>query len=498
MKIVTRRDFLKTASLATAGVIAAPYLSLGGYSVSDPLTRPLGRTGFQATTLGLGGQGSLQWTPQEAQPVEIILKALELGVNYIDTSNIYGKSQAHFGEAFRRINVVPGLPGYDERRRNGLFVATKSMIRHAKGTRVAGVAHSSSGGPQATAVSDVKRSLSLMFGDGQGGYPAGAYLDCVQVHSLDKHIEVEAIYQGLENPDPKDEQIGALAGLLDFRDGTNRTGLNPREEKLIRHIGLTGHWSSPVLMDCIQRDSQGVFDTLLVAVNANDRLYLNHQYNVVPVAAAKGIGVIGMKVFSNGAMYERPANWSEAEFGVVKHTGTRTMPAEALIEYTLTTPGVDICIVGIGKIDTDPKRCQLEYDLRAAQIDMPSSDYRRLEIENLAHEVKQGRTNYFQVPRNQMIGPKGLKVVQVREGNRRRVSLNWQTAIAGDQPLKRYEILVDGRMHASTPHSPQTDLAGFRYEDMRDDHEAHTYMVAAIDNAGRHAESEEVFVEATL
>ena len=50
--------------------------------------RVMGRLGFEATTLGLGGQASLEWTPADEDPVKIIMKAFELSVNYFDTSNV--------------------------------------------------------------------------------------------------------------------------------------------------------------------------------------------------------------------------------------------------------------------------------------------------------------------------------------------------------------------------------------------------------------------------
>ena len=49
------------------------------------------------------------------------------------------------------------------------------------------------------------------------------------------------------------ERIGALAGLLDYRDGTNYTGLNPEHRHYLRHIDITGHQSSPVLMRALRR-----------------------------------------------------------------------------------------------------------------------------------------------------------------------------------------------------------------------------------------------------
>ena len=72
-------------------------------------TRMLGRTGRMVTTLGLGGQGSIQWPGAGIDPVAIIEKAVRLGINYLDTSNIYGPSQKHYGEAFRRHGLVPGM-----------------------------------------------------------------------------------------------------------------------------------------------------------------------------------------------------------------------------------------------------------------------------------------------------------------------------------------------------------------------------------------------------
>ena len=73
--------------------------------------------------------------------------------------------------------------------------------------------------------------------------------------------------------------------------------MNPEHRIHVQGIGITGHKSSAVLMDALRRDTENVIDTLLVALNANDRHYCCHQNNVLPVALAKGMGVIAMKVF---------------------------------------------------------------------------------------------------------------------------------------------------------------------------------------------------------
>ena len=493
---LSRRRFLR-GSAGAAGVFwAGPYLSSGATGAAKPMTRKLGRTGFEVTTLGLGGQASLQWTPPGVKPEEIILKAFDLGVTYFDTSNVYGPSQSNYGGAFRRLHLIPGAAGYDEAKRRSIFLASKTFLRWAKGSRP-GVRSFTNGPPGSTAVDDLKRTLSQIFGDGEGSYPPGAYVDLFQTHCLTEMKEVEAIYEGLDDPDPKAEQIGALAALVDYRDGTNRTGLNPKEEKRIRHVGISGH-HSPVLIECLQRDEQNVIDTLLVTINANDRLYFNQQYNVIPVAAAKGMGIIAMKVFADGAMYGKEATWSRRPEHVVRSVGSPSLPSRPLVEYVLSTPGIVTAIIGIGQIDDQPRGCQLEQNLSAAQIRPESlSQADREAIEQKAAQVKGGQTNYFQAPAEPLGPPREPAVAQKRRAGQRIARLTWQTAYAGDQPIRRYEIWRDGRKAGQVEHRPQTTKSPFAFEDALSDQAVHTYKVVTVDAAGRTAATDELKVTAT-
>ncbi len=154
-----------------------------------------------------------------------------------------------------------------------------------------------------SAIDDLKRSLTQMFGDGKGYIPEGAYVDCMQIHFLAQMDSVDMIYEGLgDRGSNMPERIGALAGLLAYRNGTNYTGLNPEHRIYVKHIGITGHSESPILMRAIRRDTYDAIDTLLVSLNANDRLYGANQNNVLPLAMARGVGIIAMKVFADGAM----------------------------------------------------------------------------------------------------------------------------------------------------------------------------------------------------
>jgi aryl-alcohol dehydrogenase-like predicted oxidoreductase len=487
---LSRRRFLTRSAAVVAGSLAAPHFCLGDLGVDKPMTRVLGRTGFEVTTLGLGGQASLQWTPADVDPLPIILKALDRGVNYFDTSNAYGPSQMNFGKAMRARHLVPGRPGYDEPGRRAICLASKTMIRHAKGSHP-DVHDRTDGPPGSRAADDIKRSLSQLFGDGRGAYPAGAYLDLFFIHNLNTVAEVDAIYEGLDRPDPQAERLGALAVLRDYRDGSNLTGLNPNEEKLIRRIGISGHWSSPVMMECLQRDRSNLIDGMLIAINANDRRYLSHQYNAIPVAAARNVGIVAMKVFSDGAMYTKEPRWSQTPADVVRTVGDARLPSRPLVEYALATPGIDTLIIGIGQIDADQRRCQLDQNLSAAQIRPNAlSDSDRQAIERLAEAAGKGRTNWFQVARQPLGAPReATATLQIRD-QRRSVQLAWQTAYAGDQPIRHYEIRRNGQAIATVEHQPQTTKTPFSFEDPLSSEATPGYVIAAVDAAGQTAATE--------
>lgn len=484
---LSRRDFLARSTTFTAGALAAPSLCLGDVGVTRPTKRVLGRTGFEVTTLGLGGQASIQWTPADVDPTAIILKALDRGVNYLDTSNAYGPSQMNFGKALRARHLVPGQPGYDERGRRSLVLASKTMVRHARGSHPQ-VHDRTDGPPGSRAADDIKRSLSQLFGDGRGGYPDDAYLDLFFIHNLNTLAEVEAIFEGLDRPDPKAERLGALAVLRDYRDGSNLTGLNPREEKRLRRIGISGHFSSPVMMECLQRDHSDVIDAMLIAINANDRRYQSHQFNAIPVAAAKNVGIVAMKTFADGAMYTKEPRWSQTPADVVRTVGDTRLPSRPLIEYSLATPGIGTLIIGIGEVAADARRCQLEQNLSAAQIRAQGlGEADRQEIESLADAAGKGRVNWFQVAQPTLGAPREAAArLELRDG-RRTARLTWQTAYAADQPIRHYEIQRDGKVIATVEHRPQTTKAPFAFEDPLGAESRPSYRVVSVDAAGRTA-----------
>ncbi|HEY5162627.1 MAG TPA: aldo/keto reductase [Terriglobales bacterium] len=488
---ISRRQLLQTACVG-------PFVARAQTRLDKLLKRDLGRLNFEATTLGLGGQASLQWTPEGVDPVLIILKAFHLGINYFDTSNAYGPSQLNYGKAFRELHLIPGEPGYNQKLRESIFLTSKTGQRWAKGGVPNPKIRNFGNGPAGShAADDVRRTLSQIFGDGEGNYPKGAYLNLVLCHALSTLEEVEALYTGLDKTDAKAEHIGTLAVLRDLRDGTNLTGLNPKEEKLIRHVGFSGHNSPPVMIEMLQRDTGNLLDGMLVAINANDRLHFNMQYNNIPVAAARKMGLIGMKTFADGSMYGKQPMFSNNPSHVIRTIGNASLPSHPLIQYSLTTPGIGTLIVGTGHIDDDPKKCQLGQNLIAAQIKptgLSMSDRRA--IEKTTATVQDGKTNYFQLPHQDLTPPRDVALSRDAAGGMSIVKLTWQTAYAGDEPISHYEVLRDGQKIGSVNYRPQVDKTAFLFEDKTAAGGSHKYVVATVDAIGRRAEAGELTASA--
>jgi aryl-alcohol dehydrogenase-like predicted oxidoreductase len=470
-------------------------------NMTQLITRRLGRTGRQVTTLGLGGQASIQWTGEGIDPIAVIEKAYRLGINYMDTSNVYGPSQKNYGEAFRRLGLSPGAGNYDAEARKKIFVATKTHFRSARRPPGERFRTDFSEGMMdgfnvASSVDDVRRSLSLMFGDGRGDYPEGAYLDSIQFHNLNTMDEVDMLFEGFDDPGPDREWMGSLAAMLDLRDGTNRTGLNPKKEKLVRHIGITGHWNTAVHMYAIRQDRLRIIDTMLVTVNPADGRYMGHRYNAIEAAMAADMGIIGMKVFADAAYYHKEARFSNAPEDVYLGVGSDELPSRDLVRYALSFEGISTLIIGIGHVDDDPDKCQLTQNLCAAQMERSLDAEAMKAIEDRLTALGRDKANaYFQRSAAGLTAPRnvGAETDSAMPLIRRKaVRISWDSAYAGAAPIVRYDVLKNGEVIGSVPHKPQTKEKRFFYDDIPGAEEQtgeYRYTVRSVDAAGAMAQS---------
>jgi aryl-alcohol dehydrogenase-like predicted oxidoreductase len=456
-------------------------------------TRPLGHTGREVTTFGLAGGNKVMWDLPGDEGVEIVVKAVRMGLTYLETANNYQLSQSNYGKAFRILNLIPGEPGYDSALRGRLFLATKTGLRTGLVRGDAKPVGTSAGGGK-TCVDDLMRSLTQFFGDGKGYIPEGAYIDLMQIHSLQRESDVDAVFEGIDKPgDPALPRVGTLPTLIDFRDGTNLTGLNPKHKKYIRHIGITGHENPTAHMYAMRRDKRNDLQTLLVAMNPNDRHNFCHQTNSIPVAAAKGMGIIGMKIFADGVMYGLEKKYASKPGQSVLSIGQPgKVPHSDFLQYSLSIPGVSTLITGIGLIDKseDPSRDQIAANLLACQMTEPLSDSRRGKIEARVSEVHGIDTNFFQRPSSGLLAPETVRLE--RNNGVPGVTIEWSTAYASGEPIAHYDIYRSNDRIGSMPYQPQTTEAPFSFTDTAGPGGNPTgsyYRIRTVDVTGRYVDS---------
>ena len=209
--------------------------------------RIFGSTGFQCSILGLGGESALYRRSDEA--VQIITRALELGVNYFDTAPLYQDSELNYGE------VTPHARGR-------MFLATKTDQR----TRDA-------------AWRQFEASLRRLRTD---------YVDLLQIHHLDDHAEVDTVLRP---------------------NGAVTMAEEARAQGLVRYIGISGHSDPEVLLRALRGHR---FDSILLAMNPADVHRLSFQDRLLPYADHTGIGIVAMKVFARGELFRAVGSAADA------------------------------------------------------------------------------------------------------------------------------------------------------------------------------------------
>jgi hypothetical protein len=212
-------------------------------------------------------------------------------------------------------------------------------------------------------------------------------------------------------------------------------------------------------MSAIRRDDRDIIDTVLTTFNPNDRRYASHQFNVLPLARARGLGVIAMKLFADGVFYGKAAQFSSTAADVVLSAGKEgAIPPADLVRYPLSLAGVSCAIVGIGKIDReDPTADQLVNNLAAALTTDPASPGEMTRIENDLAAIHGTSTNYFNERRTGLTQPTGVAAEQ--DGDR--VVVRWNTAIAAGKPIRFYDIQSGDKVVRRIPYRPQTTVEPF-------------------------------------
>jgi uncharacterized protein len=290
-----RRDFLKLGAATALGWAAAgsargaglPPLPSNPRTAMAMPTRNLGRTGYTVGIFSLGGQASVELPNNEAVAVPIVERAIDLGVNYIDTARYgNGVSQKYIGQVMKR-------------RRREVFLATKTRDRTRDGS-----------------LKLLEESLASLQTD---------HLDLWQIHNLSRMEEIEAIFA----PD------GAVKALVEAK-----------EKGLVRNIGITGHADPEVLIEAIKRHP---FDTILMALNAADRHHLSFSEKLLPLAVEKEMGIIGMKIPARGRILSSWKPGQGPFQAQASDAGPGKIDMREALRYVLSLP-VSTVIIGCDNI----------------------------------------------------------------------------------------------------------------------------------------------------
>jgi len=194
----TRREFLKKllAASAVAGFYSFPEPMTENFAIKKkgkmPL-RPLGRTGYMVGIYSLGGQATIETPGKEELSVQIINRAIDLGINYIDTAAAYGRTgsttskEQALGQSERNMGQVMKY------RRKEVFLASKTHDRTYDGS-----------------MRLLEKSLKNLQTD---------HLDLWQIHNvraseldnLDKFFSADGVVKAMEKA--RDEKIVRFIGL---------------------------------------------------------------------------------------------------------------------------------------------------------------------------------------------------------------------------------------------------------------------------------------------
>jgi aryl-alcohol dehydrogenase-like predicted oxidoreductase len=215
--------------------------------------RPLGKTGLEVSELALGGLFVSDVGGAKEQGIATIHRALELGVNYIDTAPAYHDSENVIGEALRGVSPQPTVSTKLGYRPEPFEPLNKDFLRRS-----------------------VENSLRVLGRD---------YLDILMIHEPDRRapqfMDWWTDYKNYRGP------------VLDLM-------LELKEEGLVQHIGLGG--TTPYAMPPIIRT--GNFEMLLTAFQYS-LLWREAEWEVLPAAVEQGMGIVIGSPLQQGWLAER-------------------------------------------------------------------------------------------------------------------------------------------------------------------------------------------------
>ncbi|MDW9671030.1 aldo/keto reductase [Sinorhizobium meliloti] len=318
----------------------------------------LGNAGLEVSRLCLGcmsyGQpdrGSHPWTLPEEQSRSFIRKAMELGINFFDTANVYsdGTSEEILGRAIR-----------DYSTRDDVVIATKVNGRMKPGPNGAGLSRKA-------ILSQIDASLKRLGTD---------YVDLYQIHRFDHHTPIEETLEALHDV--------VKAGKA-------------------RYIGASSMyaWQFSKMLAVSQANGWSRFVSMQNHLNL---LYREEEREMLPLCKAEGIGVIPWSPLARGRLtrdWSAQSDRSETdEIGKGLYTRTtedadrrvaeavariaqeREVPrAQIALAWVLSKSEITAPIIGATKLQ------HLDDAVAALSIRLTDAEIQALEINYIPHSV---------------------------------------------------------------------------------------------------------------
>lgn len=313
-----------------------------------------GRTGLEVSKLCLGcmtygesGKGTHPWTLDEETSRPLIRQALEAGINFLDTANVYslGSSEEIVGRAIR-----------DFAKRDEIVLATKVCQRMRPGPNGAGLSRKA-------IFSELDASLKRLGTD---------YVDLYQIHRFDYGTPIEETLEALNDC--------VRAGKVRY---IGASSMNAWRFVNAVHISRRERWAEFVSMQ-----------------NHLNLIYREEEREMLPFCREEGIAVIPWSPLARGRLTrdwdETSARADTDEFGktlylpsdravaeaVGKVADARGVPrAQVALAWVIQKPGITAPIIGASRAG------HIEDAVAALSLALTTEEIATLEAPYEPHKV---------------------------------------------------------------------------------------------------------------
>jgi aryl-alcohol dehydrogenase-like predicted oxidoreductase len=314
----------------------------------------LGRTGLRVSVAGLGTGGfsrmGLKSGKTEDESARLVLDAVELGVNFIDTAPPYG-TEGVVGKALKQIP------------RDSVVVATKAFIHR----------NNEWSSPERV-VASLDNSLRLLGTD---------YVDVFNLHGIEAY--------------EYDYALNTIAPVL----------MEQKRKGKIRHIGLT---ENPIVDFTNETLKRAVLDPVWeIYMVGFHMMHQGARRDVFPITQQKGIGTLimfavrsifadpprvarEMRELAKKDLVEKWLGETDDPLSFLVHVGGAANMIDAAYRFVRHEPGVDIVLFGTG--DAAHLRSNVESLLRPP---LPETDRAKIaalfgHLQGIGLDGHQGRT----------------------------------------------------------------------------------------------------------